>query len=66
MSPAHPLEEGDKLDPDLLRLLVCPNCRGDVEYRDGDQAVVCVGECGYRYPVVKGIPHMLVSEAVKD
>lgn len=54
------------LDRELLDLLVCPNCRGDVEYREQDDLIVCTGRCGYRYPVVKGIPHMLVEEAVKQ
>lgn len=53
------------VDQELLSLLVCPNCRGDVEYRKQEELIVCVGECGYRYPVVKGIPHMLVEEADK-
>jgi uncharacterized protein YbaR (Trm112 family) len=54
------------LDPELLSLLVCPNCRGDVEYREEDEVIACIGECGYRYRVVKDIPHMLVEEALKD
>ncbi len=54
------------LDPELVSLLVCPNCKGAIEYREEEQVIVCRGTCGYRYPVVNGIPHMLVEEAVKE
>ena len=50
------------LDQDLLDILVCPNCRGDVEYREEEQLIVCL-QCGYRYPVRDGIPVMLIEEA---
>jgi uncharacterized protein YbaR (Trm112 family) len=53
------------LDKELLEILACPNCRGDVEYRAKDEEIVCVGRCRYRYPVRDGIPVMLVEEAVK-
>ena len=49
------------IDPELMEILVCPNCRGEVE-EQGD-AIVCVGECGYRYPIRDGIPVMLIDEA---
>jgi hypothetical protein len=51
------------LDKELLDILACPNCRGDVEYRE--EFIVCLGRCGYKYPVRDGIPVMLVDEAVK-
>lgn len=53
------------MDAELVRLLICPNCKGDVEFREAEQVVACLGECGNRYPVVKGIPHMLVDEAIR-
>lgn len=53
------------LDPQLLEILICPNCKGEVEYDEAAQAIKCVGECRYSYPVVDGIPHMLVDEATK-
>ena len=52
------------LDPDLVQILVCPNDRGDVEYLESEQVIVC-GTCGYRYPVRDGIPIMLIDEAEK-
>ncbi|HEX2051736.1 MAG TPA: Trm112 family protein [Actinomycetota bacterium] len=53
------------LDPQLLEILVCPNCRGPVEHLDTESVIVCRGECGYRYPVRDGIPVMLIDEADK-
>lgn len=53
------------LDKELLDILACPNCRGDVEYREDEDLVVCIGRCGYRYPVRDDIPVMLIEEAEK-
>ncbi|HSD49352.1 MAG TPA: Trm112 family protein [Actinomycetota bacterium] len=52
------------LDPELLEILVCPNDRGEVEYIEAEQVIVCA-TCGYRYPVRDGIPVMLIDEAEK-
>lgn len=52
------------LDPELLEILVCPNDRGEIEYREAEQVIVCL-QCGYRYPVRDGIPVMLIDEAEK-
>jgi uncharacterized protein len=53
------------VDKELLDILACPNCRGDVEYREADDEIVCVGTCRYRYPVRDDIPVMLIDEAIK-
>jgi uncharacterized protein YbaR (Trm112 family) len=53
------------VDKELLEILVCPNCRGEVEYREQENFIVCLGRCGYKYPVRDDIPVMLVEEAVK-
>lgn len=53
------------LDPRLLEILACPKCRGDVEYLEKEQLIVCRGSCGLRYPVRDGIPVMLIDEAEK-
>jgi uncharacterized protein len=52
------------LDPELLAILVCPNDRGEIEYREAEEIIVCQ-TCGYRYPVRDGIPVMLIDEAEK-
>jgi uncharacterized protein len=53
------------VDKELLDILACPNCRGEVEYREEEDLIVCVGQCGYRYPVRDDIPVMLIDEATK-
>lgn len=50
------------IDERLLRILVCPACRGDVEHKERRHLIVCTA-CGLRYPVRDGIPVMLVDEA---
>ncbi|MDQ3940913.1 MAG: Trm112 family protein [Actinomycetota bacterium] len=51
------------LDEKLLEILACPNCRGEVEYLQAENVIVCRGECRYRYPVRDDIPVMLIDEA---
>ncbi|HBO97395.1 MAG TPA: hypothetical protein DE315_02550 [Candidatus Omnitrophica bacterium] len=50
------------IDKELLAILACPACRGDVE--EENAKVVCMS-CGRQYPVRDGIPIMLVDEAQK-
>ncbi len=53
------------VDEELLKLLICPNCHGEIEHRPETETIACVGECRYEYPVVDGIAHMLIDEARK-
>lgn len=53
------------LDEQLLQILICPNCKGQIEYRENEAVIACVGRCKYEYGVVDGIPHMLIDEAKK-
>ncbi len=54
------------LVPDeLMEILVCPDCKGDLEEREAEQELACLG-CGLRYPVRDGIPVMLVEEARRE
>jgi uncharacterized protein YbaR (Trm112 family) len=55
------------LDAELLEILVCPNDRGELDYQQDPEILVC-RTCGYRYPVRDGIPVMLIDEgeAVSD
>lgn len=50
------------LDPELLEILVCPQCKGDLEYRQEAQELVCL-RCRLRYEIREDIPIMLVDEA---
>jgi len=48
------------IDKRLLEILVCPDCKADVELKE--DRLVCV-KCGKRYPIRDGIPIMLIDEA---
>lgn len=50
------------LDEELLDILVCPECKGELEYREEDEELLC-HECRLRYGIDDGIPVMLVEEA---
>ena len=49
------------MDPKLLEILVCPLCKGPVEYRKSAQELVC-RPCRVAYPIRDGIPVMLADE----
>jgi uncharacterized protein len=50
------------LSPQLLSILVCPKCKGELEYRQNEPSLVCHA-CRLKYPVRDDIPIMLVDEA---
>jgi uncharacterized protein YbaR (Trm112 family) len=54
--------EDQALDERLLEVLVCPKCRGDLEYRPEEQSLLCQA-CRLRYNIRDGIPVMLIDEA---
>lgn len=48
------------IDKELLDILACPACKGDVQLRD--DKIVCI-RCARKYPIRDGIPVMLIDEA---
>jgi uncharacterized protein YbaR (Trm112 family) len=50
------------LDQRLLDILVCPKCKGSLDYRRADLKLVCPA-CKLAYPVRDDIPVMLEAEA---
>lgn len=50
------------LDSELLEILVCPKCKGELEYREEEDALLCHA-CRLRYAIEDDIPIMLVDEA---
>ena len=50
------------LSPQLLRILVCPKCKGELEYREADPALLCHA-CRLKFAVRDDIPIMLLDEA---
>jgi uncharacterized protein len=50
------------VSPQLLAILVCPRCKGKLDYREAESSLDC-GACKLRYPVRDDIPIMLIDEA---
>lgn len=53
-----------EISPELLAIIVCPACKGELTLTSnaGADELVC-GGCGLAYPVRDGIPVLLVDEA---
>ncbi len=49
------------IDPELLKILACPDDKEPVELKG--EFLVCT-KCGRRYPIRDGIPVMLIDEAL--
>ena len=54
----HP--KNHTIDPELLKILVCPLTRSPLRH-EGDFLVGQIG--GLRYPIKEGIPILLIDEA---
>lgn len=50
------------IDKQLLDILACPDCKGDVIAVE--EKIVCK-KCGKKYPIKNGVPIMLIDEEVK-
>lgn len=48
---------------ELLEILACPKCKGDIRPADKEDGLVCE-TCKLLYPVRQGIPIMLIEEAI--
>jgi uncharacterized protein YbaR (Trm112 family) len=51
------------LAPDLLDILVCPKCKGPLEYRTRPPEALACHACRLLYAVEDDIPIMLIDEA---
>ncbi len=51
------------INPELLEILACPKCKGDVQLTDAQDGLVCKG-CKVMYPIKDDIPVMLIDEAI--
>jgi uncharacterized protein YbaR (Trm112 family) len=49
------------ISPDLLAIMQCPMCTGELVERIDPPALVCQ-KCSHAYPVVDGIPDMIVED----
>jgi uncharacterized protein YbaR (Trm112 family) len=50
------------VDPELLEILACPNCKAPVKLVKGGTALKC-DTCKRVYPIKDDIPVMLIDEA---
>ena len=50
------------MDARLLEILVCPVCKGPLDYRKAQSELVCKA-CRLAYPIKDDIPVMLEEEA---
>ncbi|NOY87618.1 MAG: Trm112 family protein [Deltaproteobacteria bacterium] len=52
------------VDKELLDILACPKCKGDLELEEGGGGLLCRA-CSLRYRIEDDIPIMLIDEAEK-
>ncbi len=50
------------LSEELLNILACPKCKGDLEYIKTECLLVC-NACRLKYNIKNDIPVMLIDEA---
>ena len=51
------------LAPDLRAILVCPKCKGELDYRTSPREELVCNACRLSYAVEDDIPIMLIDEA---
>lgn len=52
------------IDKELLAILACPKCKGDIRLTEKGDGLVCQA-CKLMYPIKDDIPVMLIDEATK-
>lgn len=49
---------------EYIEVIVCPVCKSDFKFKDGDKKLVCSNaDCACRYLIDNGIPVLLVGKA---
>ena len=51
------------MQEELLAILACPRCRGQLEALGSPLEGLCCRACAVVYPIREGIPVMLIEEA---
>ncbi|MFH1873581.1 MAG: FHA domain-containing protein [Pseudomonadota bacterium] len=51
------------LDKQLLEILVCPQCKGELSQADAGKALLC-DVCKFKYPIREDIPIMIAAQAI--
>jgi uncharacterized protein len=50
------------ISPELLEILACPKCKGDIYLNETDDGLIC-DHCKLLYEIKEDIPIMLIDEA---
>ena len=50
------------LSSELLEILACPKCKGDIRLNEDQNGLIC-DQCRLEYEIRDGIPIMLIDEA---
>jgi len=50
------------IHPELLEILACPKCKGDIQLNASQDSLIC-DRCRLVYEIRDGIPIMLIDEA---
>jgi len=51
------------ISTELLDILACPKCKGDIRLTEAQDGLVCEN-CKLLYPIKDDIPVMLIDEAI--
>lgn len=54
------------IDNELLEILACPKCKGELQYKpseDGKNGALECGQCRLRYMIVDDIPNLIIEDA---
>lgn len=51
------------IHPDLLNILACPKCKGEIQLNEKEDGLTCLA-CQVVYPIREDIPIMLIDEAI--
>jgi uncharacterized protein YbaR (Trm112 family) len=52
------------IDKELLSILACPKCKGDIYLNEKGDGLIC-NTCKLMYPIKDDIPVMLIDEAIR-
>jgi len=52
-----------ELKKEILDILRCPKCKGNLEYGEKENLLKCIA-CGLGFRFKDGIPFMLINEAI--
>jgi uncharacterized protein YbaR (Trm112 family) len=50
------------LNKELLEILVCPQCKGEIRLTEAEDGLIC-DRCRLKYAIKDDIPIMLIDEA---